>query len=285
MLSKLLKYDGKALKRVLLPIQGGIIAMGLMIALLVIPLKSMGHAENSVLATAINLMLPLLIGLCALVLYAAVIGCFILVIARFYQSLIGGEAALSHTLPVTVDQHLGSKIITAFLWGALTVAAAIVALFLVLCTAAAPAGSVVSFAFVGEIFRFLAQFAPVWQGAYTLALCEGIAFILIAAFTGLMTYYLALVIGGVMAKKHKLLAGIGSLFVINLIMQVLSSTLYIVCALAFAADIKRYDALVNGAQVVMALQPMAIIFLLLYAGLGVAFYFITRYLLKNKLNL
>ena len=45
-----------------------------------------------------------------------VIGTFILILKRFYDSMLKSEGYLSFTLPATVDQHIASKSIVSYVW-------------------------------------------------------------------------------------------------------------------------------------------------------------------------
>ena len=96
---------------------------------------------------------------------------------------------------------------------------------------------------------------------------------------GLLMYFMAIFLGSVIAKKHKILAAIGCVFgvmalngTITFIGQMI---LYVISAgvLAVTADYVLYQAIVTGAQVVYL------------AGMTVLYFFILKHMMEKKLNL
>ncbi len=109
MFGKLMKYEIKDCMRVFLPLWGA------MLVLAAINGFTMGidSIELSPILEFIVHILPILL------LFLLAAGMFIvalvLIIRRFYNGLLGEGGYLAFTLPVTVGQHIGSKLLTALI--------------------------------------------------------------------------------------------------------------------------------------------------------------------------
>lgn len=124
MLRKLLKHEFRATGRIMLP---------LYLVLLVTALGS-NLATRGILETRYRI-LDILGGL-IIVAFAFAIGgvlvmSFVLMIQRFYKNLLQDEGYLMFTLPVSVHQHIWSKLIVSAVWFIATVLAIIAASLIV----------------------------------------------------------------------------------------------------------------------------------------------------------
>ena len=110
MLGKLLKYEIKAMGRIMLPIYLVLIALSAVFALtmrLTIGKTAVGFLEKFAIVTLV-LFVAAIIAACVMML--------ILVIQRFYKHLLGTEGYLMFSLPVSTGQLILSKLLTAVLW-------------------------------------------------------------------------------------------------------------------------------------------------------------------------
>ena len=124
MLGKLIKYEFKAMGRVMLPLY---VVMIFLAGLLSFNLKTgMNDSAQSLLQKFAIIL--------AFLFFAAVMAVFvvmvIMVIQRFYKNLLGTEGYLMFTLPVSTWQHILSKALTAMIWIVLGIAAGTAAGFL-----------------------------------------------------------------------------------------------------------------------------------------------------------
>ena len=124
MLGKLIKYEFKAMGRVMLPLYAVMIFLA---GLLSFNLKTGMNDSAQSLLQKFAIILTFLF-------FAAVMAVFvvmvIMVIQRFYKNLLGTEGYLMFTLPVSTWQHILSKAITAMIWIVLGIAAGTAAGFL-----------------------------------------------------------------------------------------------------------------------------------------------------------
>ncbi len=110
MLGKLLKYELKAMGRVLLPLYVVMIAACGLFAL------NIKLSEHSTLAAIFDRFIILTGTLMGLAIVAVTAVMVILIVQRFYKNLLGTEGYLMFTLPATTLDHILSKVISAFVW-------------------------------------------------------------------------------------------------------------------------------------------------------------------------
>lgn len=139
-IGKVIKYDFKYSSRILLPLFGALILLGLLIGLSINPEKMFADTTNTVYESSSVLQLNgeeadfvqpvvtaaeqkirntitgLLIFAYELVHIVAVIMTLVEISKRFQKSMLGEEAYLNLTLPVTMGEHLWGKTITALIW-------------------------------------------------------------------------------------------------------------------------------------------------------------------------
>lgn len=108
MLGTLIKYEFKAVGRLLLPLYGAWLIAAVMLGL------SIGNSGPSGESTLFIVISGILYGTFAMV--AVVLTC-ILLIQRFYKNLLGNEGYLMFALPVSTAQHMINKVISGAVWG------------------------------------------------------------------------------------------------------------------------------------------------------------------------
>lgn len=110
MLKQLLKYEFKATKRLYF-------GLYLALALLSVVLGVTFRQENArVDNTNFGRLEVILMVLYLSVIFAIAVLCFVSTVQRFYKNLLGREGYLMHTLPVTETQLILSKLITSMVW-------------------------------------------------------------------------------------------------------------------------------------------------------------------------
>lgn len=110
MLKQLLKYEFKATKSLYF---GLYLALALLSVVLGVTFRQEHALAHS--TSFQNLEVILMIVYVSVILAIAVL-CFVNTIRRFYQNLLGREGYLMHTLPVTETQLILSKLITSMVW-------------------------------------------------------------------------------------------------------------------------------------------------------------------------
>lgn len=288
MLSKLLKYDFKSIKRFGLP---AVIALAVLTLISGIGtygyvklMYQLAENENETAVSLFGIGGVLLLIAVITVIYAAVIGIYAVVMVDFYKFTATDEAYLTFTLPVKPQQIIFSKLINAYGWCFIIILLVVAVIFSMVFGAIIGAFSIPGVDIdssdveetVDDVIEIL-DASQVFGNILNVVLTVIRALISLAH--GLLMYFMAIFLGSVIAKKHKVLAAIGCVFGVLALNGTVSSIgqmiLYVVSAgvLAVAEDYLLYQNIVTGAQ------------LLYYVGMTVLFYFILKYLMEKKLNL
>jgi hypothetical protein len=257
MLGKLLKYEFKATGRVFLPLFG---------ALLIVSIVSR-------LFMSLRFQAPTIIGIVVSVIL--MVGIFIITLIitlqRFYRNLLTTEGYLMFTLPVKTDSLIWSKLITASVWNILS---------LVVVTAAIAIMAITKFN-LADAFRCLSGLLnSVGIGGGTLAafIAEFVVLVLTALFSGILTFYACMSVS-LLFNKHRVLISFAAYLVFSTIGQILSSV-----AAVIVTKTRLPEVFMNW-DLFTQIHVGAISMIVLNLAVGVIFYFLSRYMLKNKLNL
>ena len=290
MLAKLLKYDFKALNRIMLPLQGGVLLAGLagvfFTRLTYVSINnSITNSVNSYYSASSSSSIVLegvvysTSILLAIVLFTAVIASFwvsLLLIARnYYQSFLRDEGYLTFTLPVTVSQNLLSKIIAGSAWLLVNVIIICLAFLLLIAVGFADAG----FKFLGDILSEALDSMGTLPGVVLLT--ELVILGILALLHAILQVFISLNIGAVLAKTHKVLAGIGIFLAINMGMQTIMSIVTFGMGFTFDSAFFNYSDL----SWFFTMQAIVLPPIVVIGGLTVLYYFLSRNLLTNRLNL
>ena len=269
MLMKLVKHEFRATGRV----------MGLLFLVL---LAAAAGANFSIQVLSVSgLTLLRVLGALVMVAYiVAVMGvcfvCFFLMLQRFYRNLLGDEGYVMFTLPVSVHQHVWSKLIVTSVWY-LATGAVVMLSFLILGYRAGLVGDIVRG--LGQMFRELTAYYALNGTAIVLELLI-LVFLACVAFA--LQFYASMAVG-YSFSAHKIAWSVVFFFVFQFASQ-LAGTLLIVLL-----DEGPLHYFLLGLNI--QLSGMAGI----HAGIGLMaavlavygalFYAVTVYFLKNRLNL
>ena len=290
MLGKLLSCDFKAFGRVMLPLQGGVLLAGIAGCFMVnFSYKSISNSLSSSyyssssqavlpLEEMLNATMTMLSGLFFAVVFASFWVTLFLVARHFYKSFLKDEGYLAFTLPVTTNQHVLSKVIAGFIWvliNALILCFTIVLLTLVGFTDSGIFNREV-LGYYGDLFRELSN-AP---GVVLIiqAILLGILFVL----CNVLQIYASLVVGATIARTHKVLAAIGIYIAFSFVMNTIMTFTSIGSSIVF--EMSNY-VMNSDYSWFYALQPVILPMLLFYVVVVVVFFILSKYLLKNRLNL
>ena len=268
MLGKLIKHEFRATGRILLPLLGAELLLSVLAGFSV---RGLDRVENmGILGVMyVTTLVVFFLGLFALSVVA-----FVLMIQRFYKNLLRDEGYLSMTLPVSVDEQLFAKLIVSFVWFAAVGLLSIVSI-LTVTSIGARFGGVVNVD-IGEI-RDAVQ--SVGGGNLLLFLLELLLLGFLGSCATCLRCYSALAIGH-SAADHKMLLSFVAYIVIGFALSVVRNSVLI-------GLLPNIDPGAILAGMSSALQFHSIVFTgILVAALHCAlFYFVTRWFLKNKLNL
>lgn len=275
MLRKLIKQEFKATARLMLPLYVAVILLGLGAKLAEVVLNHSSDASGGVFSgfgmpgqvmDFLDVLSVLVVAGFVIALIAAVAVAFVLMILRFRNNLLGDEGYVMFTLPVSVHQLVWSKLIVSLVW---LVGAAVVdgvAILLVLL------GDEVSFSLLfPAIGRFFSQLTAGEAAHLAGFAAEGLLLVVILIFSCCLEFYTAMAIGHSFAK-HKGLLSVVFFFAISAASEVISSVLML------GADKLGLSIQFSSFSQLAALLVINLIF----AGV---LYFLTTYMLKNRLNL
>ena len=194
---------------------------------------------------------------------------------RFYKSRFTDEGYLTFTLPVTTHQILLSSFVNCLI-SMVCALAALMAGYLVLL--------LLGFSALDNFFPSLWEVLPLamenlWRlfsgetGTFLgLLLLE----VVVGVLNSTVVMMLAVTIGSILAKKHKVLAAIGVYYGINMVMSLITSVLGVVLGLSV------YSSQSSGMDVLSSMMLMESGLFLIVAVGG---YFLMYALVHRKLNL
>jgi len=284
MLGKLIKHDFRALSRTLFPLQIGILAGGLLATLLTVLTIRLG--ENSV-STGANIALRMITATTSVLIGVAIAASafvtLLLICIHFYRSFLCDEGYLTFTLPVSTSNLLWSKLLTGVFWMLINAAVICVTILLFAVFGTTSAG-IINQGVLDSIKRLFTAFIP--QAAQyvsiPLMIAEFVAVGLLAIASQLLELYFAIIVGGQIAKKHRILAAIGMYLLINMGVGIISSVF--ISVVAFGEGLREI-ALDTAQEISMFSVSVFGWNAVLYVGLCALFFLVSRSILKKNLNL
>ena len=189
----------------------------------------------------------------------------VVMIQRFYKSLLGDEGYLMFTLPVQTWKHLVNKLLIAILWNLLSAAIGMVSIMLLV-----PAQELKE---LGSLLMYIKEYLGT-MGYFSIPLL-----FLASIVFSIVQMYTAIALGHLF-RKHKLLASFGMYIGINTVSQIV----FILIILFF----QYYLTSLSGP--VPSLHPSHINMLILVTGIILAVltavcFIVTNIILKRRLNL
>ena len=278
-MGKLMKHELKANSRIMLP---AFLLAALLSVLGGLSARFLDAVQNSVLLQIISVMF---IALFVIVTVFLALLCFVYMVQRFYATMAGREAYLTLNLPLSMDEHICSKLLTSLIWSILTalVTAAAIAIFILVSGGAGPFK-----ALSGGYRDFKAQIAALGMtNKFTLFVFESIIMIIIQLLASYLLVYASVAIGQKSSEK-KLGSTIGAfagLSVITSMVGNLVTTLFVKSASAYdwafnyGSEFAEFTDFIRLANSVFL---YGIAFGILQC---VVYYFVSSRLLKTKLNL
>ena len=284
MFGKCLKHEFRATTRQLIPLFIALLGVGLLGGIfMAFWIRShISGIESTFSALGGLFSIFLFLGLFGLMIAVEVV-VFVMIIRRFYTSFFTDEGYLSFTLPVTTTQHILSKFVVAAVWQVVSAVIALVAVGLVLLGALIGIGSsgevmdaiastgeglTLTLEEIGSMFNIGSAFMPSVIVLYTLIVIVGVA-------SYVFLLYFSISLGCMLAKKHRVLAGILSYYIVSGIFSALSSGLQTVLQIVSLSN-ESLSTLLIG-QLAIALVITIVQLVVCYIG--------TKWILTKKLNL
>lgn len=256
-----MKYEFMAMGRVFLPLFAALIVVSIV---------------NRILAS-LPALAPVTIGMVLLGILIASIAVLtlILTLQRFRNNLLSNEGYLMMTLPVSTDRLILSKLFVAAIWSAASTF--IVTLSILIMTMTSDVWRVIS-----DVFKQILELIALEPFTTFVYAVEIPVLSAITIFSGILMLYACMSLSMLVNKRRGLFT-FGAFIVISTVLQTLFAVaLSIIQSLKIDEWFERtFSDLSDFAlsQVVMS------IYLVITLGLCAGFYYITRFMLKNRLNL
>ena len=286
MLKQLLKYEFKATKRLYF---GLYLALALLSVVLGVTFRQEHALAHS--TSFQNLEVILMIVYVSVILAIAVL-CFVNTIQRFYKNLLGREGYLMHTLPVTETQLILSKLLTSMVW--------------VLCSGLVGVVCITVMVSIGvldaEVLGTLNwdRWKQLWQMLYEelgpefwVAMAWTILINLARLASLILCVYAACMIAH-QFKKQTMAAGILAFIGMNIVENQMDKLLGTNDAALFVDVTYKLVDVSNGSKGAPVMhyitaafgQGASCLFCFVFtAAIAAVYFFLTRWLMKNKLNL
>lgn len=272
MVKKLFKYEFAAYLKTLIPFN---------IVLLSVALFTRLVQFFEIKIEGLEFIYDIAISLSTITYVATIIACFaavfVMAVIRFYRNLYTAEGYLSFTLPVTASQHILVKLTTAVALMGITLVTTIVSF------AIATAGElgVEIFKAAGYLFKKLIELAGINIWFYAL---EIFVLLVISFCVSVLFYYTCISIGQLF-KKNRVLGAVGVYFIFYFASQIISGIFMVAWNIAalsldFAAIAEFIEA-----NITWLLHLLFIGGAVMYAAVGVAYFFVNRFIMSKKLNL
>lgn len=257
MLGKLIKYEFKATGRIYLPLFGAL----LIVAIFSRIFSSLNFRVPQIIGTSLSVIM--IIAICVIAL--------ILTLQRFYRNLLSKEGYLMFTLPVTTDSLIWSKLIVASIWTIISLIAVFIAIAIMAATSD-------SFRSMMEGIREL--FRAIREGGFNVLLLtvEGIVLFVMSLFSGILMLYSCMALS-LLVNKHR----VGFSFLMYIAFSIIGQTIAGILAttVTFTRLADSFHNMSGFGQIQTAFGGC----FLWLAISGTVFYILTRFMLKNKLNL
>lgn len=273
MLRKLLKHEFRATGRVMLP---------LYLVLLVTALGSnlAGRKMVGSRSDVLSILGVLIVTAFGIAIFGVLLMSFVLMIQRFYKNLLQDEGYLMFTLPVSVHQHIWSKLIVSVVWFAATILAIIAASLIV-----AYQGGFLRelFDFIGWFFEGLRKLkvSETLNGMVYLVEIAILMFLAMAAFA--LQFYAALAAGHSRANR-KMLWSVVWFFGFQFALQFCGSLLMIGLDRLGVFNFLNHLS-INWTSATAAIHVGLLVSIGVVVLYGAIFYAVTTFFLKRHLNL
>jgi len=261
MLGKLMKYEFMAMGRVFLPLFGALIVISVINGIFGL------FGLDTPASIGIVVSVFLIIGI--------VVVTFILIIQRFWTNLLSNEGYLMMTLPVNTDRIILSKLFTASILG---VASTIV----VLCSILIMTATNISFMDIVEGIRYVFRLIPFESSQTVILMIQSLIAVILSMLANILLLYACMSLS-MISNRHRWLVAIGAYLVITTALQIIFMIAIAICTATGAFDTFEWFLLSfpTFGQVQIFIAGVLLLCLLFSA----VFYIITRYMLKNRLNL
>jgi len=266
-MGRLMKYDLRAAMKLFVPLWIGTLILSLINSFTIYP---QSDVESKLADFFISLMMIAYV----LAVIAIVIVTVIYVVMRFYQSMMKDEAYLTFTLPVGIDAILWAKAIVGLILLAISAVVCVLSLLIL----SYPIGYAAD---IPMLFSRLMERITV--GNLLMVILAMVLAAITTCMSGIFHGYLSMGFGQ-LAKKRKLGASVLAYVVISTVTSAFAGVVIMPLFVKLMENMGQTSVLLmfNGAKGVWLIFLLISLYNLIFTAV---YYFPTRYIFKNKLNL
>lgn len=257
MLRKLMKYEFMATGRIFLPLFAALIVISTINGLL----TNLPFQAPQIIVGVVSVVL--MVGIMVL--------SFVITLQRFRSNLLSSEGYLMMTLPVKTDSLILSKLFTAAIWSVASLIVVAISIMIMMMSSV-------------NLSDLISSLRNAFEGANLLLFAvysvEAIVIVSLSLFAWILMLYTCMSLSMLVNKRRGLLT-FGAYIVISIVLQIIFAVVVAVLIALDAKDLLSFIMFPNSFGIHI------ILLIIITAGLALcsAFYFITRYMLKRKLNL
>ncbi len=281
MLGKCVKHEFRATARQLVPLFIAMFAVSILGGLF-LGFGISRPFEGGELISGLSILVSSLSMFALVILMVAVsIVAFVMIIRRFYTSFFTDEGYLSFTLPVSIDTHIISKFIVAYVWQMLVslISLGCVAIIVSLVFAiggdtifAPDVGLIEAWEIVRLTFKEMIQALFLRSGTFWAVVILSVLYFLLSVASSVLMIYLSIALACMIGKKYRVLSGIACYYILSMVVSFISSILsFVLSIFSLAIDVSILLSL--GSAIAITLIQI------------VAFYLGIKWILTHKLNL
>lgn len=267
MVKKLFKHEFHALFRIMLPVYAILLVLS-------VAQKVIQCFEGSSKTYNIIFVFSIITFVASII--VAIVLSLILCIVRYYKNLFTGEGYLTLTLPATATEHLVVKSVTAVITQIATILVAAISAIIA-----------VDFDVIKEVWKaivYSVKEIPDNYRPHIFGLLFEILLVIIAwLFMYTLEFYFCMTVGQ-MANKNRIFAAVGVFFGLYVATQIIETIFVVIIAANGDAMSKLITKLFTGHELLGIYLAFAIL-LVIGVGLSLAYFFLSRTILKNKLNI
>ena len=279
MLAKLLKYEWRAVSKLMLPFTIAVLGVSLLGTMMLRLNLYLGTLyERSAVLNIFSSLTTVFTVLVVLAIIGYGIATIILLLQRYYKNFFSDEGYLTFTLPVKTSSLLWSKLIVALAWIAISVVVATAGIMIIVLFGTAANGLINQDAWI-MLENLLHNLAQALQDAQAVIYFVEMLLMCLASVVGtVIIFYLAITIGSIIAKKHKILVSVLMYYAINMAISLALTALYaVMMTMLWSTGVGIGE---NAVIHIVFLGGVAI-----YAVAAVAGFLVNNRLLRRKLSL
>ena len=286
MCKKLLKYDFAYVFKIWLALSISVVGMAIVTSLIIRSAIFINTQNGASMASTLSVLAAVFMSFGMIMIWVGILivtplMCYI----RYYKNFFSDEGYLTFTLPVRRRDLYLAKVTNTFIFQAANVVVSLLAVsILMLLIPPAEEGQLINpvvFRYIGQGIRWLWSSMGGWLLMYGVLL---IAFMAIRSLYNIGMIQLCITVGATVAKKHKVLAGVGIYFGSSFAMSAISQVVNIFTGgalIGFVAIVAERPDVLRHPIVVLTI----FVILLMMLTAATVLHLITLNIIERKLNL